>query len=83
MIGRILDFSVRSRWAVVLFTLVAAAVGAWALARLPIDAVPDITNNQVQINTLAPGLSPYEVDCRPRMPASAVSTGKVTCFSTS
>ena len=56
MIGRILDFSVRSRWAVVLFTLVAAAVGAWSLARLPIDAVPDITNNQAQINTLAPSL---------------------------
>lgn len=46
MIGRVLDFSVRSRWTVVLMALVAAAVGGWALARLPIDAVPDITNNQ-------------------------------------
>ena len=75
MIGRILDFSVRSRWAVVLFTLVAAAVGAWSLTRLPIDAVPDITNNQAQINTLAPSLSPFEIEKQVTLPIETALAG--------
>ncbi len=54
MISRVLDFSVRQRWLVLLLTLLAAGFGGYALTRLPIDAVPDITNNQVQINTTAP-----------------------------
>ncbi len=62
MIGHILDFSVRSRWAVVLMTLVAAVIGAWSLAWLPIDAVPDITNTQIQVNGIAPALSPIEIE---------------------
>jgi cobalt-zinc-cadmium resistance protein CzcA len=57
MIARIITFSVERRWLVLLLTLLAAAIGAAALARLPIDAVPDITNNQVQVNVRAPGLS--------------------------
>ena len=75
MIGRILDFSVRSRWAVVLFTLVAAAVGAWALARLPIDAVPDITNKQVQITAVAPALGPTEMEGRVSFPIETALAG--------
>ena len=75
MIGRILDFSVHRRWAVVLFTLVAAAVGAWSLARLPIDAVPDITNNQAQINTLAPSLSPFEIEKQVTLPIETALAG--------
>src|SRR5437868_1216668 len=62
MIRRILDFSIAQRWLVVLLTAVAAIAGGIALSRLPIDAVPDITNNQVQINTLAPQLSPLEIE---------------------
>ena len=62
MISRIIDFSIRRRWFVVLAALAACALGAWALARIPIDAVPDITNNQVQINTFAPALSPVEIE---------------------
>ncbi|MDF7776743.1 CusA/CzcA family heavy metal efflux RND transporter [Sphingomonas sp. AOB5] len=58
MIGHIVTLSVRWRWQVLLLTLVAALIGAFALVRLPIDAVPDITNNQVQVNIRAPGLSP-------------------------
>ena len=54
MIARVLSFSVRQRWLVVLFTAAAAAFGVWSMTKLPIDAVPDITNNQVQINTIAP-----------------------------
>ena len=51
MIARIVDFAVARRWFVLLLTGLAALIGAWALARLPIDAVPDITNNQVQVTS--------------------------------
>jgi cobalt-zinc-cadmium resistance protein CzcA len=62
VISRIIDFSIRRRWFVVLATLALCALGAGALPRIPIDAVPDITNNQVQINTVAPALSPVEIE---------------------
>lgn len=62
MINRILDFSIQHRWIVVLLSLGFVALGAWSLARLPVDAVPDITNKQVQINTTAPALSPVEIE---------------------
>ena len=55
MIDAILASAVRQRWLVLLVSLAAAAFGAWNFTRLPIDAVPDITNVQVQINTKAPG----------------------------
>ncbi|WP_448658238.1 efflux RND transporter permease subunit [Sphingomonas sp. CJ99] len=62
MIARIVTFSVERRWLVLLFTAIAAIVGVLALQRLPIDAVPDITNNQVQINMVAPALSPDQIE---------------------
>ena len=62
MIASLIALSVRMRWAVVLFFLAVAGIGLWQLTRLPIDAVPDITNNQVQINTIDPGLSPVEME---------------------
>ena len=62
MIARIVTFSVERRWFVLLLTAVAAIAGILALQRLPIDAVPDITNNQVQINVVAPALSPDQVE---------------------
>jgi cobalt-zinc-cadmium resistance protein CzcA len=62
MLERILRFSIEHRWLVVLAVVVAAVVGAWSLTQLPIDAVPDITNRQVQINAVAPALSPIEVE---------------------
>ena len=64
MIERILAFSIAQRWLVVFACLGVAALGAWNFLRLPIDAVPDITNVQVQINTTAPGFSPLEVEQR-------------------
>ena len=54
LLEALLRFSIRHRWAVLVLTLVVAAVGVWSALRLPIDAVPDITNVQVQINTEAP-----------------------------
>jgi heavy metal efflux system protein len=62
MISHILAFSIQRRRLVVLFSLAAAVLGAWSLNRLPIDAVPDITNKQVQVNTTAPALSPAEIE---------------------
>ncbi|MDX2093023.1 MAG: efflux RND transporter permease subunit, partial [Kofleriaceae bacterium] len=62
MLERLLRFSVAHRWFVVLGTIALAAIGANALLRLPIDAIPDITNRQVVINTLDPSLSPTEVE---------------------
>lgn len=68
MIDAILAFSVRQRWLVLMATLGVGAFGAWNFTRLPIDAVPDITNVQVQINTSAPGYSPLEVEQRITFP---------------
>src|SRR5215203_4489384 len=64
MLERILHFSIRQRWLVVLATIGVAVFGAYNYTRLPIDAVPDITNVQVQINTEAPGYSPFEAEQR-------------------
>ena len=64
MIDALLRLSIARRWVVLLFVLAAAAAGVWSYQRLPIDAVPDITNVQVQINTQAPGYSPLEVEQR-------------------
>ncbi len=64
MIDALLRFSIARRGLVLFLVLVAAAAGVWNYQRLPIDAVPDITNVQVQINTEAPGYSPLEVEQR-------------------
>ena len=58
MIAKLMALSVRARWAVLFLFLVIAGLGVWQLTKLPIDAVPDITNKQVQINTIDPRLSP-------------------------
>jgi heavy metal efflux system protein len=62
MLEAILHFSVKNRWFVLIITALVAAFGAYSLKKLPIDAVPDITNNQVQINAVASSLSPFEVE---------------------
>lgn len=64
MLERILQFSIRQRWVVLIATFAMAVFGAYNYTRLPIDAVPDITNVQVQINTEAPGYSPFEAEQR-------------------
>src|SRR3954463_3783368 len=75
MIDALLAFSIRQRWLVVLIALAVGALGAWNFTRLPIDAVPDVTNVQVQINTRAPGLSPLESEQRITFPIETVSGG--------
>jgi cobalt-zinc-cadmium resistance protein CzcA len=61
---KIVGFAVRRRWLVLAVVLCIAILGAWNFTRLPIDAVPDITNVQVQINTSAPGYTPQEAEQR-------------------
>jgi cobalt-zinc-cadmium resistance protein CzcA len=71
----VLAFSIRRRWLVVLLTLAAAISGIWSLSKLPIDAVPDVTNVQVQINAVAPALSPLEVEKQVTFPIETVLAG--------
>ena len=75
MIDTILLFSVRQRWLVMIGVLLMAGLGVWNFMRLPIDAVPDITNVQVQINTNAPGYSPLEVEQRITFPIETAMGG--------
>ncbi|RXH38739.1 cation transporter [Bradyrhizobium nanningense] len=75
MIERLIEFSIRQRWLVILFVLGLLAFGGWNFTRLPIDAVPDITNVQVQINTRAPGYSPLETEQRITFPVETAMGG--------
>src|SRR6187455_1260367 len=75
MIEALLAFAVRQRWLVMLVVLGVAILGAWNFTRLPIDAVPDITNVQVQINSAAPGYSPLEVEQRITFPVETAMGG--------
>jgi cobalt-zinc-cadmium resistance protein CzcA len=62
MIDKILEFALRQRVFVLLAAVALIVIGAWSASRLPIDAVPDITNVQVQINTSVPALAPEEIE---------------------
>jgi len=75
MIERLVAGSVRLRWWVVGLTALLAAFGAWQLLLLPIDALPDITNKQVQINTLVPTLGPVEIEKRVSFPIETALSG--------
>jgi heavy metal efflux system protein len=75
MLDRVLKFSVEHRWLVVLGTIIAAIIGGYALTHLPIDAVPDITNNQVQINTEYPSLSPFDIEKQITFPIETALAG--------
>jgi heavy metal efflux system protein len=75
MIERILAVAIGQRWLVILLALGAAALGALSFTRLPIDAVPDITNVQVQINVRAPGYSPLEAEQRITFPVETAMGG--------
>jgi cobalt-zinc-cadmium resistance protein CzcA len=75
MIGNILTFSVHHRWFVLLATAAAALSGVWSLTKLPIDAVPDVTNVQVQINAVAPALTPVEIEKQVTFPIETALGG--------
>ncbi len=75
MLEKILHFSIRNRWLMVLFTVIVAGIGVHSLIKLPIDAVPDITNNQVQINIVFPSLSPTEIEKQVTFPIETALAG--------
>ena len=75
MFERIIRFAIEHRWLVMLAVLGMAALGVFSYQKLPIDAVPDITNVQVQINTKAPGYSPLETEQRVTYPIETVMAG--------
>ena len=75
MLERIIRTAIRHRLVVFLLVLGTSALGVWNYFRLPIDAVPDITNVQVQINTEAPGYSPLEAEQRITFPIENALAG--------
>jgi heavy metal efflux system protein len=75
MIEKLLDAAIRFRWGVVILTLVISAYGLTQLLKLPIDAVPDITNKQVQINTVEPNLGPLDIERLVTFPIETAMAG--------
>ena len=75
MIEKLLDSAIRFRWGVIVATLIVAAFGVFQLLKLPIDAVPDITNKQVQINTVAPALGPLDMERLVTFPVETAMAG--------
>ena len=75
MFDKLIRFSVNQRWLMMLMALGIAALGLFSYQKLPIDAVPDITNVQVQINTVAAGYSPLEAEQRITYPVETAMSG--------
>jgi len=75
MLENIIRLSIRQRWTVIVVALLIAGLGIYNFGRLKIDAVPDITNVQVQVNTAAPGFSPLEAEQRITLPIETALAG--------
>ena len=75
MLAYIITRSIHHRYLVLAVTFLLAIIGAFSYQHLVIDAVPDITNVQVQINTSAPGMSPFEVEQRITVPLELAMAG--------
>ena len=75
MLERLIRFSIRHRWLMLVLTTALIALGIWSYRHLPIDATPDITNVQVQINTQAAGYSPLESEQRVTFPIETAMAG--------
>ena len=75
MFSRLIALAVRFRWPVVALSALIAAYGLFQLSQLPIDAVPDITNRQVQINTIAPALAPGQIERQVTYPLETALAG--------
>jgi cobalt-zinc-cadmium resistance protein CzcA len=75
MFERLIRYAIDQRWLVLLMVAAMAALGVVSYGKLPIDAVPDITNMQVQINTAAAGYSPLETEQRVTVPLETVLAG--------
>ncbi len=75
LLERIVGLAIRYRWGVLGAVALLCALGVWSFQRLPIDATPDITNVQVQINSSAPGFSPLEAEQRVTFPVETAIAG--------
>lgn len=75
MLEKIIRFAIAHRWLMLALTLALVGLGIWSFTKLPIDATPDITNVQVQINTEAPGYSPLESEQRITFPVETAMAG--------
>ncbi len=62
MLNRIVDFTLNNRWIVMATVIGLVLAGGWALFTIPVDAFPDLTNNQVVVVTEAPSMPPSEVE---------------------
>ena len=71
----IIAFALKNRLLILALTALLVGWGIWSMVRLPIDAVPDVTNVQVQINTNAPALSPLEVERQITLPVELAMFG--------
>jgi cobalt-zinc-cadmium resistance protein CzcA len=75
MLDKILKFSIQHRILILLMSLIVGIAGLFSLTKLPIDAVPDITNVQVQINTVSSALSPLEIEKQVTFPIETTLAG--------
>jgi cobalt-zinc-cadmium resistance protein CzcA len=75
LLERLVGFAIAQRWLMLALVAGVAALGVWSYRQLPIDAVPDITNVQVQINTAAPGYSPLESEQQITYPIETALAG--------
>ena len=75
MFQKLIELAIARRWLIIVAVFCLAVLGVYSYQRLPIDAVPDITNVQVQINTSAAGYSPLEVEQRITFPIETVMNG--------
>lgn len=75
MLEKILHFSIQRSTVVIVLVLAASVIGGWSFTKLPIDAVPDITNVQIMINTEAPGFTPLEIEQRVSYPLENALAG--------
>src|SRR6266513_733613 len=75
MLEKLLKFSIQNRWVVLMLAVLAGALGVHSLSRLPIDAVPDITNNQVVVNCVYAALSPIEIEKQVTFPIETALAG--------
>lgn len=75
MIERLIDFSLKNRMMVAVLVLLAMAAGYWSYRHLPVDAVPDVSPNLVQVFTVTEGLAPEEVETYVTYPVEAAMTG--------
>ena len=75
LLERLIAAAIRFRWSVIAIVVLLCAIGVWSFQRLPIDATPDITNVQVQINSEAAGFSPLEAEQRVTFPVETAIAG--------